>query len=709
VPATTTVPAGATTSDFPISTTKGVDQITTIWIHAAYNGLTLNRTFNIVPIAVSTVSLNPSSVITGQSSIASVTLNSPAPSGGLTLQVSSAQSHITYPTNLSISAGASGGTFTVATINGTAAPATVSVAHGGTAPQSATLTINPLQVSNLTISPSSIQEGTTATGTVILNAAAPSGGHAVSLSRTGPVSIPSWVTVPAGATQTTFSITGTSVTSNQTANVTASSGGNSSTASLTVVPAMSLALSPTAVYGGQNATGTITLTSAAPAGGRVVALSSSNPVAAVPASITIPAGATTGSFTITTTAVTADTGTTITAAYGTVSKSAGLTVYTSTSLSRVDLSASAVYAGHSLTGTVTLERAAPPGGTVVALQSSNTGAATVPASVTVPAGAISANFGLNSTAGYPLMTTVWITASYNGQSVSRHVQIHPIQIAGLTISPNEVISGQATTGVVSISGPAPSGGSLVYLSSSEPECVLPPATVTVPAGATSTSFTISTTAGFLGAANVTAGNISSDSGGPTASASLSVVSLRIASFTMTPTTIMQSSTSTGTVTLNGPAYGNGVFVSLSKSGPLSLATGVTVPAGQTSASFTAWSSSLTGLATVWASHNGESFPASVMVTERVQLTVSPNPVRGGATTVLYVKLGEPAPAGGRVVQLSSDDPRVTLASSITIPAGSTDGSTTVYTEYGYMVPSYFVQLTGSDGLGSSSTTLWIDP
>jgi hypothetical protein len=66
-----------------------------------------------------------------------------------------------------------------------------------------------------------------------------------------------------------------------------------------------LTVSPTDVIGGDPATGTVTLSAAAPAGGFVVDLTSDNPAAAtVPPSVTVPAAATQGTFPVTTHQVT---------------------------------------------------------------------------------------------------------------------------------------------------------------------------------------------------------------------------------------------------------------------------------------------------------------------------------------------------------------------------------------------------------------------
>src|SRR3989454_12245371 len=78
-----------------------------------------------------------------------------------------------------------------------------------------------------------------------------------------------------------------------------------------------------------SSTGTVTLSAAAPTGGAVVTLLSSNTaVANVPAigSVTVPAGSTSTTFSVTTVSVTASTSATISASFGGVTKTALLTV-----------------------------------------------------------------------------------------------------------------------------------------------------------------------------------------------------------------------------------------------------------------------------------------------------------------------------------------------------------------------------------------------
>jgi uncharacterized repeat protein (TIGR03803 family) len=65
-------------------------------------------------------------------------------------------------------------------------------------------------------------------------------------------------------------------------------------------------------------------------------------------------------------------------------------------------------------------------------------------------------------------------------------------LAQLAFSPSSVVGGQSSSGTLWLRGPAPSGGAVVTLSSNAPAVVSVPATVTVPAGAWTASFALST-------------------------------------------------------------------------------------------------------------------------------------------------------------------------------------------------------------------------
>lgn len=186
-----------------------------------------------------------------------------------------------------------------------------------------------------------------------------------------------------------------------------------------------VAVVPASVTSGAGATGTVSLSAPAPAAGVVVALSSNQAVVRVPASVSVPAGSSTASFAITTTAVTASTVATVHASYAGVSKSTTLTVQPAVAapvLSSLALQPTRVVGGASATGTVTLSAAAPAGGSVVRLASANAALATVPASVTVAAGARTASFTI-ATAGTRRNRSVSISATLGSRIVSAPLTI----------------------------------------------------------------------------------------------------------------------------------------------------------------------------------------------------------------------------------------------------------------------------------------------
>jgi serine protease AprX len=184
----------------------------------------------------------------------------------------------------------------------------------------------------------------------------------------------------------------------------------------------SLTMTPASVTGGSPAVGTVTLDGPAPMAA-LVTLSSGNPAVAVPADVTIPLGATSASFSLTTTAVAMPTPVTVYATFLGVTKDAPLTVMPPI-VSSLTVSPASVTAGSPATGTVTLNGPAPAGGAQVTLSSSDP-AATVPASVTVSPEATSASFGL-TTSAVATPTPVTISASYGGATQTALLTVRPM-------------------------------------------------------------------------------------------------------------------------------------------------------------------------------------------------------------------------------------------------------------------------------------------
>ena len=217
-------------------------------------------------------------------------------------------------------------------------PATITATLNG-ASASGTLTIGETALKSLTISPSTLPGGATATAIVMLTGQAPPGGAAITLSSDSAAATPpASVFINPGSFSTSFSLATTAVAATTTATLTAEWNGTTTQGNVTLTaspdsppppPAPSLAsisVNPASVTGGSSSQGTLTLTAAAPAGGVSVALSSSNAAAAVPATVTVTQGATTAAFSIVTSVVTASTPITVTAAAGGVTRTAALAV-----------------------------------------------------------------------------------------------------------------------------------------------------------------------------------------------------------------------------------------------------------------------------------------------------------------------------------------------------------------------------------------------
>jgi len=252
-------------------------------------------------------------------------------------------------------------------------------------------------LTTLALTPSTIAGGKPASARVTLTGIAPGGDAVVRMfsSRPDIAPVPETFVVPSWTDKREFNIVPAVVAQPTTVEITASYGLVTETAMLTVLPpALSqMYLTPTTIVGGcGTSAGKIVLTGAAPAGGGVVALSNTNANFNLPPSITVAEGTTTSAFTVTTNAVTSPTVGTVTASYGGANQTLTVTVRPIRAKTLV-LSPGATAGGSSVTGTITLECPAAPGGVVVSLSSNNPTAAspTVP-SVTIPAGETTASF-----------------------------------------------------------------------------------------------------------------------------------------------------------------------------------------------------------------------------------------------------------------------------------------------------------------------------
>ena len=588
--------SGITASGNPVSfTTQTIKGITYATFNATSGSYQAVYSGGSPTVVLSSVSLNPTSVIGGNSSTGTVILSAPAPTGGAVVTLGSSNTGFAQLVpSVTVPAGSTNATFSVTTGTVTSS---IQVTISGTYPvgttRTAALTVMPaVTLASVSLNPTTVTGGNPSTGTVTLSGAAPAGGVAVTLSssNTSVAAVPTSVTVPAGSTSTTFAVTTSSVVTTTTVSITATYGG-SANATLTVNPAISVSsvsLSPTSVVGGNNSTGTVRLNVAAPTGGVSVSLTSSNTAAArVPASVTVSAGSTSATFTVTTLGVASTTTSVVTATLGT-STNATLTV-TAASLSSVTRSPTSVVGGNNSTGTVTLNGFAPTGGAVVTLSSSNTSAAQVPASITVAAGARSAAFTITTT---PVAVNTSVTVSGTlGVTLTTTLTVNAPTLSTLTRTPTSVVGGNNSTGTVTLNGAAPTGGVSVTLQSSNTAAAQVPANVAIPAGSRSATFTI-TTSGVASSTSVTITAVY----GTTRTTTLTVTVAGLTSLTLNPSMVTGGTPSTATLTLNGAAPPSGALVSLTSTNTSAaqVPSSATIPAGATGVTFTVTTSAVHG-------------------------------------------------------------------------------------------------------------------
>ena len=343
------LPSTSTSMSIPLPTAVVTSQSTASpWVLTSYNdsnghnrnlvGLQQSLTINtggsitIPPLAsfsITDSNGNPVTTIAGGgSAFTAGSLTNIAPFGGVNVSVTASPAGQLSGGNFTIGAGCTsllgpattfGGLLTATTGNTSNVNATVSANSGGGASisQNVTVTPAPLAISSVTLNPSTVTSGSTSTATVTLNRAVSSSDASSTVSVrvsqgaisgtqiatfsgcTGSPACTGPLTIPVGASSASVTLTTSNVTAQDFVTVAASATWSQVSASqnLTINPnsstppaLQSLVMSPSQENCGVSSTGTVTLTNVAPAGGIVVALSSSTTDAQVPASVTVAQG-----------------------------------------------------------------------------------------------------------------------------------------------------------------------------------------------------------------------------------------------------------------------------------------------------------------------------------------------------------------------------------------------------------------------------------
>ncbi|HWD37253.1 MAG TPA: hypothetical protein VG944_00260, partial [Fimbriimonas sp.] len=345
----------------------------------------------------------------------------------------------------------------------------------------------------------------------------------------------------------------------------------------------SVSISPSSVVGGDSTTGTIKLTANAPANGFDVQVSCAHSYVQVPATVTVPAGSNIKTFSISTSLVTSKSSATVTFSAGSQSLHATLTVSPSlVPLQRISVTPASVIGTYSSKGKITLTEQAQGAGETVFLASDQS-CAQVPASIVVPGGGTSATITV-TTHRVSAPTTATLTASVKGVagtvSCALDVEAWPVQSVSLT--PNPVVGGFAVSGVVTLGLRAPQGGIDVQLSSQMGYATPTVGTITIKAGYLTGSFKVRTAV----TPNQRFDTVSATTGGPPATAPITIDPPTVTSLTLSPSTVSGGSTSTGTLTVSLPAPAGGEVIHLASDSTIAtVPSAVVVAAGYKTAKF----------------------------------------------------------------------------------------------------------------------------
>ncbi|HET7697241.1 MAG TPA: PKD domain-containing protein [Vicinamibacterales bacterium] len=344
--------------------------------------------------------------------------------------------------------------------------------------------------------------------------------------------------------------------------------------------------------------------------------------------------------------------------------------------------------------TVTLNQPAGPSGLEVSLVANGEIPVVVPTSVTVLAGQTSAAFNVTSGASDGTVTITATAPGFAGDLAHVNVSVSGITItlgAGLVVAPQQIRDLSLT-----LSEPAPPGGVLITLTSSNPAVATVTPSIFVPEGADVPMTNPQVVGLAYGMTEITAS--ATDFAGDA-----EVVAVA-RSIYLSPSTSNVVVGGTGNLLLQAsapaPAGGLGFNVNVDTGGVLALPSVVTIPENQLTAPIAVTGQTLgSTVVTVTPADASDTSSASAAVNVTPAQPINLQSVAVGFQLQTWVSgsLGAPAPAGGRTVTITSGNTNlVWLATAdgsanaasiqLFVPAGTTQ------------IPSFLVR--GDDESGS---------
>ena len=408
---------------------------------------------------------------------------------------------------------------------------------------------------------------------------------------------------------------------------------------------------------------TATLNSFAPSGGQLINLSTGNLLSA-PASVTIPAGSLSTSFTVTSGNDN-----------GTANVNASATGLTGSSVSveiqvrGFTLVSPLVGIDRAVTATITLDQAAPSGGATFNLSVDDISIAKVsPASITIPEGQTTGTFQLTGGTGkgFTIVRADGTANGYVRKTLNISVTDHLIDLPAAS---NAYLGSIISVPVLISPDQAPAGGVVITVTSSNPDIIqVVTPTVTIPEGTFQATVQVRAVTGAAGSATITASNpdFAPDVMVATITSGLDIME-SFATFGSTETDTLHLQLVNGNPLFPAPAGGVQITLISSDASCAVVTSPTTIATGNIFATATlsyGGSAALPCTATVTASN-------ALFGTDSVQVTVGQSPDLGAMTITDpwqgYLRVGSglqkqmrlnlaTSSHGGVTVQIKSDNP-----------------------------------------------------
>lgn len=668
IPSSVTVPAGerSITLDLNISAVA-VD--TTVTLIGTGNAGEASASILVNRPELTSLLLSPKSVTGGLDASVIVRLTGIAPVGGTTVSLASDNASAQVPAFVIVPEGKSEVLVKVTTIAvGTDSEVYVS-ANNETESLRAKLTVKRASMATAVLTPNSVLGGTASKLDLTITGPAPVGGLKIDITTDGSGTlIPSTVMVPSGARSVSVPVTTLATNRTRVDRIAAHVNATSAYDMLTVravVPAV-VSLTPNPVTAGGKVTGTITLRDSAPVGGLLVALSSDRTSAAVPPSLLIPAGKSSGTFIVTTSVVTVDVQATIKATANAEFASTVLAIRVPAP-QRITFTPSELTGGGKGTATIEVTVPAPTGGLIVKLTSS-IASLVIPASVSVPAGKSSVTIPI-ATLVVSSDVTAKVTASANGIAVVANISIKTPRVKSIIATPTSVLGGKPVAFTVTLSGVAPANGTLLTIASTGGVLVVP-GSIKVPSGKATVSFDGTTSS----VSTATDCKVRVTAAGETSETAVLVRPTVVKSLVVAPISVVGGGKAAVTITLTEAASIGGANVTLeSSSAKFPVPASIFIPAGKTSGVVTVLTSATSSTESVVVTANlggaATSGTVTVVPVALAAFTAAPASVKAGGSIVITLKLAAVSAVPVDVVMTTSDAALLALPSIITVPAG----------------------------------------